>query len=164
MHNTPCTILGIDPGYDRVGYCVASVFSSQFSVLNYGTIQTDKKQNLSVRYQQIVTELTALIKEFKPTQLAIETVLFSVNKKTAMRVAEAKGIITGVCLSQGLQIYEYNPREIKLSITGNGNADKQAVAKILNLELKLNSNKELDDALDAIAVAYSHKLLCPVIV
>lgn len=153
------TILGIDPGFDRVGWAIGEIIDSKFKILDFNCIQTNRKDNLTARYQQIDRELSQIIKKFRPTQLAIETVLFSVNKKTAMRVAESKGLITQICLSNNLKIFEYNPNQIKLAVTGNGRADKKSMAKMLELELKLKINKQLDDALDAIAIVYTHRLI-----
>jgi len=152
-------VLGIDPGYDHVGWAVAKIIKAKFKILDFNCIQTSKENNLVTRYRQIDQGLTKIIKKYKPTQLAIETVLFSVNKKTAMRVAEAKGVVTQICLTHNLEIFEYNPSQIKLAITGNGRADKKSITKMLELELKLKIDKQIDDALDAIAIAYTHQLI-----
>ncbi|MEN8253708.1 MAG: crossover junction endodeoxyribonuclease RuvC [Patescibacteria group bacterium] len=160
-NKNPQIILGIDPGYDRVGYCLAQILNSKLEILDFGCIQTNKQNSLTQRYQETSKNLNKIIKKYKPNILAIETVLFSVNKKTAMRVAEAKGVITQICLTNNLEIFEYNPNQIKLAITGNGKADKKAVEKMLKLELKLPNKKTLDDAMDAIAIAQTHYLVNP---
>lgn len=146
-------VLGIDPGYDRVGWSIATMKNSKFHCLALGCIQTDKSNDIFDRFKKIQSDLKEIIAHFKPNVLAIETLYFSKNKKTAMRVSEARGIIIGVCLDGGLSVTEYDPVEIKLAVAGNGRADKQAVEKMVRLQVGGNINKFLDDAIDAVAVA-----------
>lgn len=149
-------ILGIDPGYDRVGWSIGKSKKGKFTCIALGCIQTDKKNGIFTRYQKIQSDLKEIIEHFKPTQLAIETLFFSKNKKTAIRVSEARGIIIGVCLDSGLEIYEYDPVKIKIAVTGSGNADKEAVEKMVRLQVGDGMNKFIDDAIDAVAITMTH--------
>lgn len=150
-------ILGIDPGYDRVGWAIGKrgtkTTSGKFECVALGCIQTDKNETIFVRFKKIQSDLKEIIAHFKPTQLAIETVYFAKNKKTAMRVSEARGVIIGTCLDAGLEVLEYDPVEIKLAVTGNGRADKEAVEKMVRLQVNGSVNTFIDDALDAVAIA-----------
>ena len=95
-------ILGIDPGFDRVGWSIATKQNRKFECIALGCIQTNKTDSIFLRYQMILDELHKIITHFKPTQLAIETLFFSKNKKTALRVSEARGIIIGTCIKNKL--------------------------------------------------------------
>lgn len=160
MHlaNNPITILAIDPGYDRVGWAIGPKNRAQPQVLELGLIQTEKTANIFSRYQQISQKLKELIATYQPTELAIENLYFAKNIKTAIRVAEAKGVIIQTCLEQGLKVFEYDPNTIKQVVTGHGKADKKAVAKMIKLQLKLDE-KLIDDTLDAAACYLTHVFL-----
>jgi crossover junction endodeoxyribonuclease RuvC len=149
-------ILGIDPGYDRLGWAVGEVTPTNLSVIKYGCIQTDRKQNIIDRYRQFSTELATLLQELQPDEAALENIYFARNTKTALRVSEARGVIIHTCLLAGLEIYEYDPVSIKLAVAGNGQADKTAVTKMVQLQLKLTPDKLLDDTLDALATLMTH--------
>ena len=149
-------ILGIDPGYDRVGWSIATKTKGKFVCIALGTIQTDKTADIFVRFKHIQADLDEIIQHFKPTQLAIETLFFSKNKKTAMRVSEARGVIIAKCLDHNLEVFEYDPVQIKVAVTGNGAANKEAVEKMVRLQVAGSMNKHIDDALDAVAIGMTH--------
>lgn len=149
-------ILGIDPGYDRVGWSVGIFQNSKFHVQDLGCIQTNKNEDIFIRYAQIISELKIITKKYSPKVLAIETLFFAKNKKTALRVSEARGIIIGTLLDEGLEVFEYSPNAIKLAVTGLGNADKQAVEKMVKIQIKYDLKGQIDDAIDALAVAMTH--------
>jgi crossover junction endodeoxyribonuclease RuvC len=155
IKHTPI-ILGIDPGYDRVGWAIGSYKSGDFITLGLGCIQTDKNNSIFTRYQQIQIELEEVIKKFNPESLAIEALFFAKNKKTAMRVSEARGTIISTCLRYNLNVFEYRPIEIKLAVTGDGRASKDAVEKMVRLQSNLKENDHLDDAIDAVAIMMTH--------
>jgi crossover junction endodeoxyribonuclease RuvC len=158
MKNTqPLTILGIDPGYDRLGWGIGQFIGNKWQNLSYDCIETPKKMELFDRYQLLQQELTAVIKKHKPGVVAIETLLFSKNKTTALKVSEARGIIISTCLNAGLKIHEFNPMQIKLAAAGHGRADKKAVEKMVRLQLNLNNEKIIDDAIDALAVMMTYQ-------
>lgn len=149
-------ILAIDPGYDRCGW---AILSSVSHVLQYGCIITKKEEDFFHRLNQVISELKELIDQYSPKELAIETLFFSKNQKTAMRVSETRGAIIGLSLSAGMEITEYSPVQIKSSVTGNGKADKKAVEKMVRLQLHIPlTEKLLDDTLDAIGIGLTHQV------
>jgi len=151
-------ILAIDPGYDRLGWAVGYQDKRHPQVIALGCIQTDKNQPIFRRYQQISQELEKLIKQYQPVVAAIEELYFSKNTKTAMRVSEARGATIQVLLNHQLAIFEYGPTTIKQVVTGDGRANKKAIAKMVKLQLKLD-DQMIDDALDAAACYLTHVLL-----
>lgn len=155
------TIFGIDPGYDRLGWAIVQAVGSGqkvVDIVDYGCIQTRKSAKLSQRYLFAAKELEAVIKKHQPSVLAIESLFFSKNQKTALQVSEMRGVVLVTCLKSGLEIFEYAPNTIKLAVTGNGHADKKAMEKMLRLELGLAKEKIIDDAVDAIGIAYTYFL------
>lgn len=146
------TILGIDPGYDRLGWAVGVIDGQKWTKLTYGCIETPKDMELFDRYKLLQTKLTEVIKTNQPQIAAIENLFFFKNQKTAMKVSEARGIIISTCFAAGLDVYEFNPMQIKQAVTGYGKADKKAVEKMVRLQLNLPKEKIIDDAIDALAV------------
>lgn len=144
-------ILGIDPGTQRIGYGIIEIKSKSPALKNCGILKI-KKKDISV-LKEIKNEINKLIIKWKPKVLAIEKIYFSKNKKTAIAVAEVRGIILLTALEKNIKILEYSPNEIKLLITGYGFADKKSVAKMVNLILRLDNQKVIDDATDAIAIS-----------
>ncbi len=156
---TAPVFIGIDPGYDRLGWAVGAMVGSNLSVRAFNTITSTAKTDIFSRYQDILRGLQAIIDEHHPTELAIETLFFSSNKTTAMRVSETRGIIIGHCLLAGLNVFEYNPTQVKQIATGSGRADKTMMSKMIALQTKLELHDTLDDAIDAVAVLLTHCLL-----
>jgi crossover junction endodeoxyribonuclease RuvC len=150
------TILGIDPGYDRVGWAIGQVNKGQLNLLQFGSILTKKSEELVERYRQIDEELQKILNEFHPQEAAVETLFFSKNQKTAMHVSEARGVIISSLLRGNVQFFEYNPLQMKQAITGYGKAEKSAVDKMLRLQFHLGSEKILDDVMDAIGMMVTH--------
>ncbi len=148
-------ILGIDPGYDRLGVAILENQGDKNVLLNSLCLQTDKSLSLSERIFALGQQIEELIKKWRPERLAIEKLFFTTNQKTAMGVSEARGAIIYVAKSSGLAIYEYTPLQIKIAIVGYGKATKDQVAYMLGILLKINKKDEsqLDDESDAVAVA-----------
>ena len=151
-------ILGIDPGYGRLGWAVVVVANSGWKTIKFGCIQTSKSTPLLDRYSQLEQALEKIIQANQPTEAAVETLFFSNNVKTAMQVAETRGIILACLLRHHIKITQYNPMQIKETVTGNGRADKKAVEKMVRLEFKLKPEKILDDAIDALAAVLTHRI------
>ena len=150
------TLLSIDPGYDRLGWAIGTI-GSTYQLLDAGCIQTEKKDSIFVRYQQIISELQPILDKYHPTEAALETLFFSKNTTTALRVSESRGVTISVLLAAHCRIFEYNPVEIKQAVTGSGSANKQAVEKMVAMQVKLpNQKKLIDDAIDAVAVGITH--------
>jgi crossover junction endodeoxyribonuclease RuvC len=150
-------ILGIDPGYERLGIAVIEKTNhkSQNPKLVFSeTFKTSAKDSNAERLFQIQTEVERVIKKYKPERLGIETLFFNKNVKTAIKVAEARGIILAIAQKNKLKIFELSPQQIKIAVTGYGKSDKSAIAKMVSLLIETNKNSTmLDDEYDAIAAA-----------
>ncbi|MCC7436852.1 crossover junction endodeoxyribonuclease RuvC [Candidatus Nomurabacteria bacterium] len=144
-------IIAIDPGYDRCGVAVVGEISGKPDVLFSVCITSNKSDEQYLRLTSIFKQLEDIIEKYKPNYLAIETLFFSVNKKTAIKVAEARGSILTLAGLKNLSIIELSPQAIKLALTGQGNASKDQVKKMVNLTIK-NVNQKIDDEIDAIAI------------
>ena len=147
-------LLGIDPGYDRVGWCILD--PSRSTIQSSGCIETDKKVSIYERYKQIDRELAQVIKKFHPTECGIENLFFQNNAKTAMRVSEARGVIFSCLFRNHVNIFEYTPMQIKSAVTGNGNAIKSEIQRMIKVLTKCEKLPKLDDEVDAIATALCH--------
>ncbi len=149
-------ILGIDPGYARVGWAVLEVQSSKFKVQSYGCIETSKDKKSQERLALVYKQVCALIKKYQPKALAIEELFFTTNAKTAFKVGEARGVIILAGAMQKIPVFSYTPLQIKIAVTGYGKADKIQVGRMMKAILKLEEIPKLDDTVDAIAVALTH--------
>ena len=149
-------ILGIDPGYARVGWAVLEVQSAKCKVQSCGCIETSKNTNSQDRLVDVYKQIYALIKKYKPNELAIEELFFTTNAKTAFKVGEARGVIILAGAMQKIPVFSYTPLQIKIAVTGYGNADKGQVGRMIKAILKLKEMPKLDDTADAIAVALTH--------
>ena len=149
-------ILGIDPGYAIVGYGVIEYKNFRFKTLAYGAITTPAHTNTEERIKVIYDELDTLIKMYKPDCMAIEELFFNTNQKTAIVVAEARGVMLLCAVNNGLKIFEYTPLQVKQAVVGYGRAEKkQVIAMVVNF-LKLEKKPKLDDTADALAIAVCH--------
>ena len=146
-------ILGVDPGYGRTGYAVIEKINNAENLLDYGCIETLVNEDYFKRLLMLGEKIEKIITKHKPDVLAIEKIFFSKNQKTAIKVAEAKGIIAYVALKNGVKdIEEYAPSEVKTIICGYGSATKNQVKKMVCLILKISKNIKPDDTIDAIAL------------
>ena len=150
-------ILGIDPGYDRLGIAIIEKLTKGKEALLYSTcLQTSAKQNIYERFGKIGNEVAVVIKEFRPDAMALETLFITKNQKTAMRVAEARGIILYQAIQAGIPIFEYSPMQIKMAVTSDGKSDKERIVKMVRMLVDMGKKTALDDEYDAIAVALTH--------
>jgi len=145
-------VLGVDPGYDRVGLAVMEYENGKEKLLFSMCLETNKADHLHIRLQQVGNMITKLVKEHRVDTLGIETLFFNKNVKTAMSVAEARGIIIYTALEAGCQIYEFSPQAIKIATTGYGNSDKVAMTAMVKQLVPDVPLTALDDEYDAIAV------------
>lgn len=157
MNRHAITIIGIDPGFDRLGWAVGTASGRKLTLVDQGLIQTDAKLPMLERYRAIQSALSEILSQHQPTEAAVEELFFSTNKKTALRVSEVRGVIIAELLRNSVAVYEYHPQSIKLAVTGHGKADKLAMARQLQLELGIDPNA-IDDELDAVAIALTHTL------
>ncbi|MEK7095466.1 MAG: crossover junction endodeoxyribonuclease RuvC [Patescibacteria group bacterium] len=149
-------VLGIDPGYDRMGLAVIEKNPKQKECLIYSDcLQTSSKDSFYIRLEQVGSEISKIIEKYEPDILAIESLFITKNQKTAMRVSEARGVIMYEAIKHGIKVCEYTPLQIKVAVTGYGSSDKTHVIKMIPLLVKLPEKKARDDEYDAIAVALS---------
>ncbi len=144
-------ILAIDPGYDRLGIAVVEGDASR-PTLVWSDCVIPEKGAREERLACVSRAVASAIQKHAPDALAIETLFFSINKKTAIGVAEARGAILSAAGLASLPVVEYSPQQIKNAVTGNGGADKGAVARMIPKLLSLPKKKRLDDELDAIGI------------
>lgn len=151
MQNKDQIILGVDPGYGRVGIAVLQKSNSGESLLHSECFETSQKISHSERLLLISGRVAEIMKKYSPDKIAVETLLWSKNKKTALQVAEARGVILLEAAKQGVLICEYNPNQIKLAVTGYGKSDKKQVIDMVERLVKIDARKKHDDEYDAIA-------------
>ncbi len=146
-------ILGIDPGTARLGWGVIEYTDNKFKVLGCDCIQTNSSQTDAERLYIIAQELEKIIKKYQPKVVAVEEIFFSKNIKTAISVAQARGVILCTASKYKLVIKEYKPTEVKQAVTGIGNAPKEQVQRMVQIMLNLKHIPKLDDTADALACA-----------
>lgn len=148
-------ILGIDPGYDILGW---SVVSDKFRVFNYGIIKTSPADPVETRLLKIHRSLDAIIAEYQPDCASIEKLFFQNNRKTVMNVSAAIGVVMLTLKMNELPFFEYTPTQVKNSITGFGKAEKGQVEFMIKRILNLGEISGPDDAADALSIAVCHAL------
>lgn len=152
--NNSLRVLGIDPGYERLGVAIVEKNAAGKEVVIFSDcIRTDKKFSHPERLAIIAKSLESLIEEYSPSALSVETLFFENNQKTAMLVAEARGVILVSGSSKNLPVYEYSPLQIKVATTGDGRADKKQMIAMIPRLVKITREHMLDDEYDAIAIA-----------
>jgi crossover junction endodeoxyribonuclease RuvC len=145
-------ILAIDPGFERMGIAVLEKNAGKESLLYSACFKTSTKFPFEKRLMFIGGEVGRIVETYKPVALAIETLFFNSNQKTAMRVAEARGVIIYEAVSRGLLICEYTPLQVKTAVAGYGKADKNQVASMAEKLLGIEAAARHDDETDAIAL------------
>ena len=151
-------ILGIDPGFERLGIAIIEKNKTKDLVLFSECFKTSAILEFSERLALIGEETKKIIKKYKPDVLSIETLFFTTNQKTVMHVAEARGVVIYECAKANMKIFEASPPQIKIATTGYGKANKEQVMKMVKIlvDIKQKPSKggrESDDELDAIAAA-----------
>ena len=149
-------ILGIDPGYAIIGYGVIEFQRGRYHALDYGAVTTNADTPFGERLQQIYNGITAVIQNNAPDEMAIEKLYFQNNQKTAIPVAEARGVILLAAQNHHLPVSEYTPLQVKSAVTGYGQAHKPQVMEMTRRLLKLSEVPKPDDTADALAIAICH--------
>ncbi|MBO4422514.1 MAG: crossover junction endodeoxyribonuclease RuvC [Clostridia bacterium] len=149
-------ILGIDPGIAIVGWGVVEYDAGKFRPVGYGAITTPAGIDVEQRLIQIYDGLDEIIKKYKPDDIAIEELFFNTNQKTAIAVAEARGVIMLCGIKNNVPLYEYTPLQVKQAVVGYGRADKKQVITMTDMLLGLKKPPKLDDTSDALAIAICH--------
>ena len=150
-------VLGIDPGFARVGVALVEKKNGEKETLVFSRcIETSAHEPLPSRLQLIAEEVSAIIQKYTPDAMAIEKLFFGSNQKTAIRVAEARGVLIQSAASAHVAVHEYTPLQIKIAVTGYGRATKTQVADMVARLIVLKKKKRIDDEVDAIAIALTH--------
>ncbi len=144
-------VLAIDPGYDRLGIAILESGRPE-TVIHSDCFQTPKTLSHPARLVAVQKELERLITLFSPKALATETLFFSKNQKTALKVAETRGVILSTASNCDLKIYEYPPVQIKVAVTGYGASDKKQIAQLVKKLVHISKEPKYDDEYDAIAI------------
>lgn len=147
------TILGVDPGTNKIGYGIIKKEKNRYQLIDYGCIET-KSKSMHENFLKIQKEIEKLIKIYKPDIAAVEQIFFFKNIKTAINVAQSRGIIIITLAKANIKIKEFTPLQIKQAICGYGKADKNQIQKMIKIIFKLKEIPKPDDAADAIAAAF----------
>ncbi|MCL2083419.1 MAG: crossover junction endodeoxyribonuclease RuvC [Oscillospiraceae bacterium] len=149
-------VLGIDPGLAIIGFAVADNSGGKPVHLRHGVIRTPAGEPLEQRLMTIHDDLSELIETFRPQEAAIERLYFNKNVTTGIPVAHARGIILFTLAKSGIPISEYSPQDVKMAVTGYGNAEKMQIIEMTKQLLSLKARPKPDDAADALALAVCH--------
>jgi len=149
-------VLGIDPGYAIVGWGVVRYERGRFAPLDFGAVLTPAGMDFSRRLEIIYDEMAALIAKASPDAMAVEKLYFKNNQKTAIDVAQARGVILLAAKKQNIPLYEYTPLQVKSAVTGYGQAEKPQVMEMTRRLLGLRDVPKPDDTADALAIAICH--------
>ena len=149
-------ILGIDPGFAIVGWGIVEAVRGKVRPVAYGAITTPAHTDIEERLLMIQNDIEAIINKYHPEEMAIEELFFNNNPKTAIAVAEARGVILLCAMKNGVNIQEYTPLQVKQSVVGYGRAEKKQVMLMVNSILGLKNGPKLDDTADALAIAICH--------
>ncbi len=149
-------VLGIDPGTGRMGWAIVEKKDGQEKLLEYGCLETPAHTPFPIRLEKIYLFLNKIIARHQPDSASIEDLFFAKNRKTAIAVSGARGVIILACKQAKLDIHLYTPLQIKSSLTGYGQADKKQIQYMVKNILKLEKTPQPDDSADAIASALTH--------
>lgn len=149
-------ILGIDPGTAVLGYGLVLEKGKKLSLISMGVIKLDHLDDHGLKLQRIFQKTSALIREYNPDCMALESPFYGKNVQVMLKLGRAQGVAMAAALSVDIPIFEYAPRKIKQSVTGNGNASKEQVAAMLKNLLKFQEDPKFLDATDGLAVAVCH--------
>ena len=146
-------ILGIDPGLACTGFGVIEVVNNQMKFIDYGVVKTNQKESLNIRLNTIYQDLKYIIGQFKPSVMSVEQIFYGKNVKSALLLGHARGVPLLLSAEFKLTLYEFSPRRIKQSLTGNGNASKEQVQFMVQKLLVMKELPTPMDASDALAAA-----------
>ncbi len=149
-------ILGIDPGTQLMGFAILRVQNNQPQVLLMDVLKLTKEKDIYARLGMIHEKVCELIKLYKPSTFAIEAPFFGKNVQSMLKLGRAQGVAIAAAMQANMVVTEYSPKKVKQSITGNGNADKEQVWKMLQRVLSIEEKPQYFDATDALAVALCH--------
>ena len=146
-------IIGIDPGTTRLGYGVVNYNNQQLEFVAAGLVPIKAGVSEEERLSQHRFQLRQLLDKYRPDASAVEILFFAKNTKTAIKVAQARGVILETLSSQGIAVHEFTPLQAKQAITGYGRATKEQIQRMVQLMLEMSDPPQPDDAADALALA-----------
>jgi crossover junction endodeoxyribonuclease RuvC len=151
-------VVGIDPGSIRTGFAVVEATGIKIRYVTSGTILLKNEESLSKRLLNLAEDMESIVSKYQPEVLAIESLFFAKNAQSALKLGHARGVILMKAASWSLEVFEYTPAEVKASVVGSGRADKNQLAKMIKILLKLPRNFEFStpDQSDALAIALTH--------
>ena len=149
-------ILGLDPGTNVMGYGLILIRGSKMDLIQFGVIQLSSYETHELRLKKIFDRVLALVEEFKPDEVALEAPFYGKNIQSMLKLGRAQGVAMSAALYREIPITEYAPKKVKQSVTGNGNASKEQVARMLMQIFNLKELPKLLDASDALGVAVCH--------
>ena len=150
-------VLGIDPGTATTGYgVVGRTLRGDFELLACGVVRTAAGEEMHLRLLELFEDVQALVKEFRPNEIAVEKLFFGKNVTNAITVGQARGVVLLAAALAGLPLAEYTPAEVKQAISGYGNAEKRQMQEMVQRLLGLDAPPQPDDAADGVAIALCH--------
>ena len=149
-------ILGIDPGFAITGYSIIDYQGNKFKLIDSGAVTTKAGESFPLRLTKIYDDLSSIINEYKPDAISVEELFFNNNAKTAINVAQARGVVLVVGCKNNIPTFEYTPLQIKQAVAGYGRADKIQVQKMVKTILNVEKLPKLDDTTDSMAAAICH--------
>ena len=149
-------IVGVDCGTERTGYGVVESDGRRHRLVTAGVIRTRPADPLEKRLHRIASELRGVLTEFEPDSFAVEEVFHAVNAKSALKLAHVRGVALLLACEAGLDVFEYSPLEVKVSVVGYGRAEKHQVQMMVHSLLGIGPTFDSHDATDALAVAICH--------
>lgn len=154
--------MGIDPGTNFMGYAIirTSGKNKKPELVVSGVLDMDKITDPYIKLQRIFKRTLQVIDSYQPDELAIEAQFFGKNVQSMLKLGRAQGVAIAAALQRDIPIFEYAPKKIKMSVTGNGNASKEQIALLLGKFMTINTTSDMMDETDAIAIAYCHYLQC----
>ena len=156
MYKKSKIILGIDPGTVVLGYGLVQINGNQITLLEMDVLKPGKVDDPYKKLQLIYNTVSGLIIKYKPDVFAIEAPFFGKNVQSMLKLGRAQGVAIAAAMRHGLNVTEYSPKKVKQSVTGNGNASKEQVLKMLQQLLNFKEDPKFFDASDALAVAVCH--------
>jgi crossover junction endodeoxyribonuclease RuvC len=154
--STEKIILGLDPGTTIMGYAVICAKGSKLELVQYGVIHLSKYVGYEIKLKKIFERVLSILDEYHPDEVALEAPFFGKNVQSMLKLGRAQGVAMAAALYREIPIVEYAPKKVKQSVTGNGNASKEQVAKMLLTIFPIKELPKLFDATDALAVAVCH--------
>lgn len=149
-------IMGVDPGSQLMGYALIGIQKGNPKLLVMDVLKLTNEKDIYARLEMIHTKIVTLIAKYQPNSFAIEAPFFGKNVQSMLKLGRAQGVAIAAAMQSKLSVTEYAPKKVKQSITGNGNAGKDQVWKMLQIILNITEKPQYFDATDALSVAICH--------